>query len=154
MVCVVLMKKSIKGFTLVELMIVLSIIAILATIAYPSYIDFVRKSRRADAQAALANIQLAQQKLRSSCRFYAGTAGAADNCGANAAASTIRMAATSPDGWYALTLSNASATGFTVTATGQGDQANDEERGVVCTMVLSVSAANPNGLRTPAECWN
>jgi type IV pilus assembly protein PilE len=100
------------------------------------------------------NAQLAQQKLRSSCRFYAGTAGAADNCGASAAASTLRMPATSPDGWYVLTLSDASATGFTVTATGQGDQVNDEERGVVCTMVLSVSAANPNGLRTPAECWN
>jgi type IV pilus assembly protein PilE len=148
------MRKSNKGFTLVELMIVISIIAILAAIAYPSYIDFVRKSRRADAQSALANAQLAQQKLRSSCRFYAATAGASDNCGASADASTVRMPATSPDGWYALTLSNASATGFTVTATGQGDQANDEERGVVCTMVLSVSAANPNGLRTPAECWD
>ena len=148
------MKPSEKGFTLVELMIVMSIIAILAAIAYPSYTDYVRKSRRADAQAALANVQLAQQKLRSSCRFYAGTPGAADNCGATAAASTVRIPATSPDGWYALTLSNASATGFTVTATGQGDQANDDENGVVCTMVLSVSAANPNGLRTPANCWN
>jgi type IV pilus assembly protein PilE len=148
------MKQSNKGFTLVELMIVISIIAILAAIAYPSYIDFVRKSRRADAQAALTNVQLAQQKLRSSCRFYAAAPGAADNCGATAAASTIRMPATSPDGWYALTLSDASATGFTVTATGQGDQVNDEERGAVCTMVLSVSAANPNGLRTPAACWD
>ena len=60
------MKPSEKGFTLVELMIVMSIIAILAAIAYPSYTDYVRKSRRADAQAALANVQLAQQKLRSS----------------------------------------------------------------------------------------
>ena len=148
------MYKSKNGFTLVELMIVISIIAILAAIAYPSYIDFVRKSRRADAQSALANVQLAQQKLRASCRFYASALGAADNCGASAADSTVGIPATSPDGWYTLTLSNASATSFTVTATGQRDQANDEERGVVCTMVLSVSAANPNGLRTPAECWN
>ena len=46
------------------------------------------------------------------------------------------------------------STGYTVTATGQGDQANDDERGVTCTMVLTVNAANPNGLRTPADCWN
>lgn len=148
------MKISVKGFTLVELMIVIAIIAILAAIAYPSYINFVRESRRADAQAALTSVQLAQQKLRSSCRFYAGTAGAADTCGATAAASTVRMPATSPDGWYTLTLGNASATGFTVTATGQGDQANDDENGVLCTMVLTVTAANPNGLRTPAACWD
>jgi len=148
------MIKSKKGFTLVELMIVMSIIAILAAIAYPSYIDFVRKSRRADAQSALVNVQLAQQKLRSSCRFYASAMGEADSCGASAADSTVNVPPTSPDGWYNLTLSNVSATGFTVTATGQRDQANDDERGVVCTMVLSVSAANPNGLRTPAECWD
>jgi type IV pilus assembly protein PilE len=148
------MKQSERGFTLLELMIVVAVIAILASVAYPSYLDSVRKSRRADAQAALANAQIAQQKLRSSCRFFAGTLGAADNCDATAAASTVRLAATSPDGWYAITVGNASAIGYTVTATGQNDQANDEEGGVACTMVLTVNAANPNGLRTPADCWN
>ena len=79
------MKISVKGFTLVELMIVMAIIAILAAIAYPSYINFVRESRRADAQAALTSVQLAQvlrgyggcrrHVWRNRCRFdgpYAG----------------------------------------------------------------------------------
>ncbi len=44
-----------KGFTLIELMIVVVIIGILALIAYPSYVDSVRKSRRGDGQAALLN---------------------------------------------------------------------------------------------------
>ncbi len=149
-----MIRKSQSGFTLLELMIVVAVIAILASVAYPSYMDSVRKSRRADAQAALANAQIAQQKLRSSCRFFAGTLGAVDNCDATAAASTVRLGATSADGWYAIAVSNASATGYTVTATGQGDQANDEEGGVTCTMVLTVNAANPNGLRTPTDCWN
>ena len=47
-----------SGFTLIEVMIVVALIALLATIAMPSYQDSIRKSRRADAKAAL--VQLAQ----------------------------------------------------------------------------------------------
>ena len=47
-----------RGFTLMELMIVVAIIGILAGIAYPTYQDSVRKSRRADAEAVL--LELAQ----------------------------------------------------------------------------------------------
>lgn len=147
------MKRSL-GFTLLELMITVAIVAILAVIAYPSYLDSIRKARRADGIAALANVQQAQQKLRASCRFFAGALGGGDVCGASAADSTIRASASSPDGRYIVSVSNASGTSYTLTATPQGDQANDDEGGVTCTLVLAVSAANPNGARTPAACWD
>lgn len=54
-----------KGFTLIELMIVVAIIAILAAIAYPSYQEYVRKTKRVESQAELISIagQLQRYKV-------------------------------------------------------------------------------------------
>lgn len=57
-------RVSTRGFTLIELMIVVAVIAILAAIAYPSYMDSVRKGWRAEARAAL------MQEMQQQERFY------------------------------------------------------------------------------------
>ncbi|GAI02651.1 unnamed protein product, partial [marine sediment metagenome] len=51
-----------KGFTLIELMIVVAVIAILAAIAYPSYTRYVYRARRADGQDLLMRIAAAQER--------------------------------------------------------------------------------------------
>ncbi len=61
-----------KGFTLIELMIAAAIIAIIAAIAYPSYQDSVRKSRRVDAKAALLNAAQVLERCYTEKSTYKG----------------------------------------------------------------------------------
>ena len=148
-------QTRIAGMTLIEVMIVVVIVGILAGVAYPSYLTSIRKARRAEAVAALNAVQLAQEKLRASCPFYGQILGGVANaCGADAANSTLQAPTQSENGRYNITLTGASAIAYTATATGVGDQANDRDGGVTCTLVLTVNAANPDGLRTPAACWD
>ena len=141
-----------KGFTLIELMVVVLVVGILAAIAYPSYQKSIQKSRRADARAAIADIQLAQEKRRGNCIFYAQTIGAADVCDAvNMGANNIVAgSATSNEGFYNMSILAATGNAYTIQADPQGVQAADTD----CDPItFAVSAANPNGLKGPAGCW-
>lgn len=66
------MVKKQKGFTLVELMISVAIVAILAAVAYPSYTSSVNKGRRADAQNSLLNFAALQERFYSDRGSYGG----------------------------------------------------------------------------------
>ncbi|MEI1688449.1 type IV pilin protein [Acinetobacter baumannii] len=58
------MVNKIKGFTLIELMIVVAIIAILAAIAYPSYQEYIRRTKRVEMQATLQQIAMQIQRYK------------------------------------------------------------------------------------------
>lgn len=60
-----------KGYTLIELLIVVVVIGILAAIALPAYNDYLQRSRRSDATTALMQAQLAQERYRSENLSYA-----------------------------------------------------------------------------------
>jgi len=66
--------KKNKGFTLIELMIVVAIIGILASIAIPNYSDYVEKSRRADAQAVLLSFSNVMERYATENNTYKGAA--------------------------------------------------------------------------------
>lgn len=94
-----------RGFTLIELMVVVVIIAVLAGIAYPSYQKHMTGTRRSDAQAALLQIANQQERFFTECNYYATTLTGTRACGASAGSGVLNyFASTSPDGHYALSL--------------------------------------------------
>ncbi len=112
------------GFTLIELMIVVAIIAILAAIAYPSFLDSVRKGRRADAETGLMQ---AAHKLEN---FYARNATyTADLTQVGyAAAGWNNISAGSNTVYYQMRVRPAGcniANCFILETVSQGDQVND-----------------------------
>lgn len=67
------MRVKQSGITLLELMVVVAIVAILAAVAYPSFTDGLRKSRRAEAFKGLLSMQLKQEEFRISNASYSDT---------------------------------------------------------------------------------
>jgi type IV pilus assembly protein PilE len=63
------------GFTLIELMVVIVIVAILATVAIPGYQSQIRKSRRTDAKTALLDLAAREERYSSTHSAYTGTFG-------------------------------------------------------------------------------
>ncbi|MFC5577510.1 type IV pilin protein [Lysobacter niabensis] len=105
-----------KGFTLIELMIVVAVVAILAAIAIPNYLEQSRKGRRADALRSVGDMQLALERWRSENPSYADCGGG--GCGSG----TYPTVPTSP--YYTITV-NATASTYTITATATGAQSGD-----------------------------
>lgn len=61
-----------KGFTLIELMIVVAIIGIIASIALPSYSDYVRRAKITEATSTLADLRIRMEQYFQDNRSYAG----------------------------------------------------------------------------------
>jgi type IV pilus assembly protein PilE len=149
------MKHSQSGFTLIELMITVAIVAILAGIAYPSYRDQVRRSNRAEGRSALLQVQVAQEKFFLQNNRYAGAATAAGSVTELNNAPTIAspgvpglgIPSVTPRGHYTITLVRPNNTEYEARATATGSQQSDT--------ACAVLTINHRGVRTPStdNCW-
>lgn len=138
-------RKSQKknGFSLIELLVVIAIIGILVAVGYPSYTDYVLKSKRTDGHLALLSAVQSMERCRSTQFSYA-------NCAIPA------QLTTSPESYYTLALNPApTAATFRIVATPQGSQAGDSE----CTTMLIDHLGNRASTPGTADaddngCWN
>ncbi len=127
-------KTKFRGFSLVELMIVVAIVAILVALALPSYTRYVRKANRGEAQQLLLNWANNQEIWRANDTDYATTG-------------EIPVPTHTK---YTFTLPTRTATTYTLTATAStADQLKDEEQGATCSP-LTLDQSNA---KTPAACW-
>ncbi len=138
------------GFTLVEMLIAVVILAILAAIAIPSYRGYVQRAQRAEATTALLRAQGAQEKFFVQYNRYAASLAAAPPDG-------LGLAATTETGLYALALALIDGgNGFRVTATPRrGAAQQDDARCASLSVDHSGvrSARSAAGDDTTRECW-
>jgi type IV pilus assembly protein PilE len=133
------------GFTLVELMIAIVIMAVVAALAYPSYQNLISKGRRAEAFATLAAIQQAQERWRSNKTSYGATG-------------DFPALTTSPNSLYTVAINGNSESGYEAIATAQGSQSRE----TACKL-LAVKAQGGNfsygsgqsavDYSDPGRCW-
>ena len=135
--------KRVEGFTLIELMIVVLIIALLAGLAFSAYNKQVRKSRRAEAKQALSDVMLRQEKWRSNHGLYIGTDSGADL--------TIFGVLPTTSSYVITLTSTVSATGYSMQAAAPSgtDQAKDSCGTLSITNTAGVITKSP----TTAGCW-
>ena len=130
--------KNKKGFTLIELMIVVAIVAILAAVAYPSYLSHVQTTRREEAKRTLLEAGQTMEAYYAMNMSYSGAVSGA----------AVSIYSPGPDfsDYYTLSASGVSASAYTLTASPKGAQAGDS-----CG-ALSFSST---GVTTPASggCW-
>jgi len=123
-----------NGFTLIELMITVVIIGILASIAMPAYLEYVKRGHRAAAQSEMMDIANRQQQFFLANRVYAADAGTLSYT-LPAVVSARYTAGIAPN-------NAATPPSFLITFTAKGPQLSD-----------GVLTLNSQGVKTPAAKW-
>jgi type IV pilus assembly protein PilE len=112
-----------KGFTLIEMMITVAVIAILAAVAYPSYRDSVAKGRRADAKAQLLAAQQWMERVYSETYTYQSVGGTA--IGTVLATQPFKQSPADGAAAYTISVNAPDANSYVLKATRTGVAAGD-----------------------------
>lgn len=136
--------RAIAGFTLIELMVVVAVVAILGAVAFPSYQNAVRKGKRGQVKADMLEISQLAERYRTINNTFTGfTLGTGFGTSPRGSTGTARN--------YTLALNVASGTAYTLTATPVNGQVKDTRCG---TLTLNhAGQKTESGTADLAECW-
>ena len=140
------MRNKMRGVTLIELVVVVAIVALLATIALPSYRQFLLRSHRVEAKAALLNVAAAQEKFYLQNNTYTTEL-------ADAPPDGLGLAATTENGYYTIAIGAADADSFTATATAAGGQADDTHCANFTIDETGLKTATDSSNAAVTDCW-
>lgn len=108
-----------KGFSLIELLVVLALIGFLTTFVYPNYLNSLTRSRRYEGQTALLDLANRMERYYAEHQTYrTATLGTGK-------VSDISASTNSPQGWYTLAISQQTDSTFSLQAIPQNVQAHD-----------------------------
>jgi type IV pilus assembly protein PilE len=143
-------RRASRGFTLIELMITVAIVAILAAVALPAYGDYVRRGQLPEAFAGMADLRVKMEQYYQDNRNY-GAAGCADVSPPAWAAGTPTLTYSGSQ-FFAFTcaLTN-SGQGYTITAAGNNGRAIGHTYAITHANVRSTSTFK--GSAVTATCW-
>lgn len=130
-----------RGFTLIEVMIVVAIVGILSAIAYPSYAEYIRRGHRAEARAGLLQAAQWMERAATATGTYPLTA---------AFPATLKKI---PSDRYDITVVSTDRSTYTLTATPKGAQTGDKCGKYTLTQAGVRDASPLTQGATVAECW-
>jgi type IV pilus assembly protein PilE len=138
-----------RGLTLIELMIVVAVLAILATVVVPTYERYLTSVRRADGRAAVTDVALAQERYISVYQAYTDDfTELRDRAGLDAALVKDADEGVSPKLHYTLAVT-AATTNFTITATRVPTGADKD----CLTMTLNSAGVKDGTGDDKSKCW-
>lgn len=148
------MRNDPRGVSLIELLVVVAIVAALATVAVPGYRRQAQRAARTEARTALLGLAAAQERYYLQCHQYASTLDA--TLPSDCSLARLRYAVASERGDYTLAMVAADAAAWSATATrvAGSAQAGDATCRVFALDSSGVkSALDDAGVARSRECW-